>query len=73
MEGRPLDGLKEFENKKINIQLKKGGRLTGILKGFDYNLNLLLEDVVERTEEGDIRWGTILVRGDSVIDIHEGE
>ena len=58
--------LKKFMDKRVQLHLNAGRRMTGILRGFDPFMNLVLDESVEetRTERNPI--GMVVVRGNSV-------
>lgn len=55
-------------DKKLAIRLNANRRVSGILRGFDQFMNLVLEDTVEEvssTEKNEL--GMVVIRGNSVI------
>ncbi|MBW6451724.1 MAG: hypothetical protein K0B02_03265 [DPANN group archaeon] len=70
---RPLDNLVVFDNKKVEIQMKNGTTIIGVLKAFDYNLNLLLEETEEISTDKTVKLGSILLRGNNLVNIYESK
>jgi small nuclear ribonucleoprotein (snRNP)-like protein len=64
---RPLDVLDKAKGKRVLIRLKNGVEITGVLQAFDLHLNIWLEEAEERKEDVQVRLGSTLVRGDTVI------
>ncbi|KAI9192932.1 uncharacterized protein BJ171DRAFT_538082 [Polychytrium aggregatum] len=63
----PVPELKKYLDKRLHIGLNGSRKITGILRGFDTFMNLVLDDVVEEvsaTERHNI--GMVVVRGNSV-------
>ena len=59
--------LKRYMDKRLRIKLNANRRVTGVLRGFDQFMNLVVEDAVELislTEKTPI--GTVVIRGNSV-------
>ena len=67
MTARPLDVLDKAKGKRVIIKLKNGIEITGILQAFDLHLNTWLEDAEERKDETQIKLGSVLVRGDTIV------
>ncbi len=60
--------LRRYMDKKLAIKLNANRRVTGVLRGFDQFMNLVLEDTIEEvsaTERNDL--GMVVIRGNSVI------
>ncbi len=70
-EQRPLNGLDMFENKRIEVTLKNRNKITGVMKAYDLNLNIHLEDAIEYEEESEIKLGPIFLRGSMIINVSE--
>ena len=49
------------------IKLKNGEEIMGILKALDLHLNLWLDEAEVRKNDNNLRVGTILVRGDTIV------
>lgn len=73
MGSRPIDVLDKSKGKRIIMKLKNGSEITGTLQAFDLHLNVWLEDAEERKEETQIKLGSVLVRGDTIILISPSE
>ncbi len=67
MTQRPLDVLDRAKGKRVIIKLKNGSEVTGILQAFDLHLNIWLEEAEERKNDTQIRLGSAIVRGDTII------
>ncbi len=67
MSSRPLDVLDRAKGKRIIIKLKNGAEMTGILQAFDLHLNMWLDEAVETKDDKTIKFGSTLVRGDTII------
>ena len=64
---RPLDVLDKAKEKRVIIKLKNGAEITGVLQAFDLHLNLWLEEAEHRKDDTQIKLGTALIRGDTII------
>ena len=64
---RPLDVLEKAKEKRVMIRLKNGAEVTGTLQAFDLHLNVWIEDAEERKEDKQVKLGTALIRGDTII------
>jgi small nuclear ribonucleoprotein len=64
---RPIDVLNAAKGKHVLIRLKRGTEISGILQALDLHLNMWLENAEQRTEEGTIKLGTVLLRGDNIV------
>ncbi|MFB6142773.1 MAG: LSM domain-containing protein [Halorientalis sp.] len=58
-DGRPLDVLERAVGQEVEVRLKSGDPLAGVLAGYDQHMNLVIED-------GD---NTTIIRGDNVVSI----
>jgi len=67
MTERPIDALDKAKGKKIMVKLKNGEEITGILKALDLHLNLWLDEAEVQKNDSKIRYGTVLVRGDTIV------
>jgi small nuclear ribonucleoprotein len=65
----PLDVLDKAMNQKLSLLLKDGRNIDGKLTGYDEYMNMVLEDVEEKTQENKRRLGTIILRGNNVVSI----
>lgn len=59
--------LRKFMDKKLSIALNGNRHVTGILRGFDQFMNLVLDNTVDEKMKTDI--GMVVVRGNSIITI----
>ena len=60
--------LKKYLDKHLSIKLNGNRRTTGILRGFDQYMNLVVEDCVEEvsaTERNNL--GMTVIRGNAVV------
>lgn len=64
---RPLDVLEKAKEKRVMIRLKNGAEITGILQAFDLHLNVWIEGAEERKDDKQVKLGTALIRGDTII------
>ena len=64
---RPIDALDRAKGKKVMIKLKNGEEITGILKALDLHLNLWLDEAEVQKDGNKVRYGTVLVRGDTIV------
>ncbi|KAG9047488.1 hypothetical protein FS837_002134 [Tulasnella sp. UAMH 9824] len=59
--------LKKFMDKRLFITLQGDRKVSGVLRGFDIFLNLVIDDAVEETSPAQkTPMGTIVIRGNSV-------
>lgn len=73
MSSRPLDVLDKAKGKRVILKLKNGVEITGVLQAFDLHLNIWLEESTERKNDSEIKLGSALVRGDTIILISPAE
>lgn len=60
--------LKKYMDKKLLLKLNGKRQITGILRGFDPFMNLVIDEAVEDTREGTKNEiGMVVVRGNSII------
>ncbi|XP_072945829.1 probable small nuclear ribonucleoprotein G [Epargyreus clarus] len=60
--------LKKFMDKKLSIKLNAGRAVTGVLRGFDPFMNLVLDESVEECKDGQRNnIGMVVIRGNSII------
>ncbi|XP_026748403.1 probable small nuclear ribonucleoprotein G [Galleria mellonella] len=60
--------LKKFMDKKLSIKLNAGRAVTGVLRGFDPFMNLVLDESVEECKDGQrTNIGMVVIRGNSII------
>lgn len=67
MSERPIDVLDKAKGKKVFVKLKNGDEITGILRALDLHLNLWIDEAEVKKNENKIRYGAILVRGDTIV------
>lgn len=55
-------------DKKLFIQLNGSRQITGVLRGYDVFLNIVLDEAVEQKANGEhVKVGTVVIRGNSVV------
>ncbi|KAF9580871.1 hypothetical protein BGW38_002305 [Lunasporangiospora selenospora] len=60
--------LKKYMDKRVFIQLNGNRKVTGVLRGFDPFMNLVLDEAVEETDPlAKTSIGMVVLRGNSVI------
>eukprot|EP00567_Pseudictyota_dubia_P017968 CAMPEP_0197434652 /NCGR_PEP_ID=MMETSP1175-20131217/2363_1 /TAXON_ID=1003142 /ORGANISM="Triceratium dubium, Strain CCMP147" /LENGTH=77 /DNA_ID=CAMNT_0042963459 /DNA_START=206 /DNA_END=439 /DNA_ORIENTATION=- len=59
--------LKRFMDKRLRISLNGNRKVVGTLRGYDAFLNVVLEEVIDENQEDNPSIGTIVVRGNSII------
>ncbi|XP_067657907.1 small nuclear ribonucleoprotein G-like [Haliotis asinina] len=60
--------LKKYMEKKLQLKLNGGRQITGILRGFDPFMNLVVDEGMEETKTGERRpIGMVVVRGNSIV------
>ncbi|CAH4036662.1 probable small nuclear ribonucleoprotein G [Pieris napi] len=60
--------LKKFMDKKLSLKLNAGRAVTGVLRGFDPFMNLVLDESVEETKDGQRNnIGMVVIRGNSIV------
>jgi small nuclear ribonucleoprotein len=67
MTERPIDALDKAKGKKIMVKLKNGEEITGILRALDLHLNLWIDEAEIQKNDNKIKYGTVLVRGDTIV------
>ena len=73
MTSRPLDVLDKAKGKRVILKLKNGVEINGVLQAFDLHLNIWLDEAVERKDTSEIKLGSTLVRGDTIILVSPAE
>ncbi|VDN57733.1 unnamed protein product [Dracunculus medinensis] len=59
--------LKKYMDKYMDIKLNGNRMISGILRGFDPFMNIVVEGAVEHTKDsGDREIGMVVVRGNSI-------
>ncbi|CAO0800970.1 ribonucleoprotein LSM domain-containing protein [Mucor lusitanicus] len=59
--------LKKYMDKRLSLQLNGNRKVTGVLRGFDPFMNIVLDETVEEisaTEKHNI--GMVVIRGNSI-------
>jgi len=60
--------LKKYMDKRLSLKLNGNRQITGILRGFDPFMNLVVDEAVEDNRKGDnIDIGMVVIRGNAVI------
>lgn len=60
--------LKKYMDKRVTLKLNAGRKVTGILRGFDPFMNLVVDESFEERKDGEkLNIGMVVVRGNSVI------
>eukprot|EP00887_Chlorella_sp_A99_P001627 scaffold8.g1627.t1 len=59
--------LKGFMDKRLSVKLNANRHVTGVLRGFDQFMNLVLDNTVDEKLKVDI--GMVVIRGNSIITI----
>ncbi|KAG0149761.1 hypothetical protein CROQUDRAFT_653330 [Cronartium quercuum f. sp. fusiforme G11] len=63
--------LKKYMDKRLFLNLQGNRKISGVLRGFDIFLNLVLDEAVEENLEGaeKRKMGLVVIRGNSVSSI----
>jgi small nuclear ribonucleoprotein len=64
---RPIDVLDRSKGKRVIVRLKNGTEIVGILQAFDLHLNVWLDDAEEVRDDKKVKFGSILIRGDTIV------
>jgi len=59
--------LKRFMDKRLRLSLNGNRKVVGTLRGYDAFLNVVLEEVIDENQEDKPSIGTIVIRGNSII------
>ncbi|KAI6198328.1 Small nuclear ribonucleoprotein G [Aphelenchoides fujianensis] len=59
--------LKKYMDKQMVFKLNGNRQVSGILRGFDPFMNIVVEDTVEMTKNGDRQIGLVVIRGNSIV------
>ncbi|KAL1461311.1 hypothetical protein WDU94_013218 [Cyamophila willieti] len=66
--------LKKFMDKKVTLKLNANRNISGILRGFDPFMNLVLDEGVEYRKDNTVHnIGMVVVRGNSVLNLESDE
>jgi len=57
--------LKKFMDKKLSVTLNANRHVTGVLRGFDQFMNLVLDQTIDDNEKSEI--GMVVIRGASIV------
>lgn len=59
--------LKKYMDKKLQLRLNGGRTVTGVLRGFDPFMNLVIDEAIEECKTGEKNSiGMVVIRGNSV-------
>jgi len=59
--------LKKYMDKRLQLRLNGSRIVTGVLRGFDPFMNLVIDDAIEERKTGEkVNIGMVVVRGNSV-------
>ena len=65
-----LPDLKRYMDKKVDLKLNGNRSVSGVLRGFDQFMNIVLDETLEETTEGDKNeLGMVVIRGNSVMNV----
>jgi len=60
--------MKKYMDKKMHLKLNGNRKVSGILRGFDPFMNLVIDEAVEHTKTGEqIAIGMVVIRGNSIV------
>ncbi|XP_022201165.1 probable small nuclear ribonucleoprotein G [Nilaparvata lugens] len=60
--------LKKYLESHLSVKLNSGRQVTGILRGYDPFMNMVLADAVEERKDGEkVNMGMAVLRGNSII------
>jgi small nuclear ribonucleoprotein G len=59
--------LKGMMDKKLSVKLNANRHVTGVLRGFDQFMNIVLDNTVDEKLKADL--GMVVIRGNSIITI----
>ena len=57
--------LKKFMDKKLSVTLNANRQVTGVLRGFNQFMNIVLDQTIDDKEKTEI--GMVVIRGASII------
>lgn len=61
--------LKEYLDKEVALQLNKGRKVIGTLRGFDPFMNLAVGNAVEEVNNQRTNIGLVVIRGSSILQL----
>jgi len=74
MPGASQPELKKFMDKRLFIQVQGGRKVSGILRGYDIFLNIVLDEATEETNPAQKNQiGQVIIRGNSVLSMESLE
>jgi len=59
--------LKNFMDKRLSVALNANRQVTGVLRGFDQFMNIVLDNTVDEKAHTDI--GMVVIRGNSIVTV----
>jgi small nuclear ribonucleoprotein G len=59
--------LKKYMDKRLQLKLNAGRVVTGVLRGFDPYMNIVLDDSVEEKKDKKNKIGMVVIRGNSIV------
>ncbi|KAL7753795.1 hypothetical protein RI367_000727 [Sorochytrium milnesiophthora] len=60
--------LKKYMDKKVAVQLNAGRKVSGMLRGYDPFMNIVLDNTIEELPNGEQRnIGSAVFRGNSIV------
>ncbi|XP_013403594.1 probable small nuclear ribonucleoprotein G [Lingula anatina] len=60
--------LKKYLDKRLSLKLNGNRTVTGILRGFDPFMNLVIDESIEETKGGEKNnIGMVVIRGNSIV------
>ncbi|XP_074642703.1 small nuclear ribonucleoprotein G-like [Tubulanus polymorphus] len=60
--------LKKYMDKRLTLKLNGYRQITGVLRGFDPFMNIVIDECIEELKTGEKRpIGMVVVRGNSVV------
>ncbi|KAK9833910.1 hypothetical protein WJX74_009697 [Apatococcus lobatus] len=59
--------LKNFMDKRLSLSLNGNRHVTGVLRGFDQFMNVVLDNTIDDKSKTDI--GMVVIRGNSIITV----
>ncbi|KAK1443872.1 hypothetical protein BgAZ_207480 [Babesia gibsoni] len=59
--------LRRYMEKRLDVQLNGSRHVVGVLRGYDTFMNIVLENALEISGDDQLRLGTIVIRGNSIV------